>query len=420
MQNVLLLVTFVALAYVLAHRVVENLQRKFLVSNGAEYILIGLLLGPAMPWPPAIDEATLQTMSPMVTLAIGWVGLIYGMQANLRTLVTEDDGSTQLGFWEWGVTGIVVAGGIFLLTTTVLPHPTGISDYFMPLMLAASATVGSAGVVDVVRTRFKAEGKLTEILVHAARIGELLAIVTFGVLIAVYHPAIEAEAAGGWNYANWLLLTVGLGAGLGVLFRLFIGNEHAPDKQFLALLGIVVFASGAAFYLRLSPLLVNLTLGVVLANMAPNAKEILATLERFHKPMNIFLLGFAGLLWRLPGLEGWGVAGAYVILRLLGKLLGGWGAAASMKQGIPREVGRGLFGHGEVAVAMAISTSVILAGEGVAPSEVIDTLVTAILLSIILNEIWAARFVRALLIDKGEITPDHDRAAFRGEVQEGA
>ena len=54
------------------------------------------------------------------------------------------------------------------------------------------------------------------------------------------------------------------------------------------------------------------------------------------------------------------------------------------------------------------------------PDDAVDTLVTAILLSVILNEIWAARFVRALLIDKGEITPDHDRAAFRTELSESA
>ena len=420
MQNVLLLVALVTVAYVLAHRVVGKLERQFLVSNGAEYILIGLLLGPAMPWSPAIDEATVETLNPIIMLAIGWIGLIYGMQANLRTLVTKDDGSAGLAFWEWGVTGLVVGGGTFVITTTLIPHPEGVSDYYMPLMLAASATVGSATVVDVVRKRFKAEGRLTEVLVQTARVGEVLAIVTFGVLVCVYHPAIEGPNGQPWDYANWLLLTVGLGGGLGVLFRLFIGSERAPDKQFLAILGIVVFASGAAYYLRLSPLLVTLTLGVVLANMAPNAKEILDTLQRFHKPMNIMLLAFAGLLWRLPGLGGWAVALAYVALRLLGKVLGGWGASTSMGEGCPPEVGRGLFGHGEVAVAMAISSAILFEGEQAVPEDAVDTLVTAILLSVILNEIWAARFVRALLIDKGEITPDHDRAAFRTELSESA
>lgn len=418
MQNVLLLVALVTVAYVLAHRVVEKLQQRFLVSNGAEYILIGLLLGPAMPWDPAVGQETLHTLNPVISLAIGWVGLVYGMQANLRTLVTEDDGSAALAMWEWGLTALVVGGGTFLLTTTVVPHPNEVSDYFMPLMLAASATVGSAGSVELVRRRFKAQGALTELLQHAARVGELLAIVAFGVLACVYHPALGGPNGAAWDYANWLMLTLGLGAGLGVLFRLFIGSEHSEDKQFLAILGIVVFASGAAYYLRLSPLLVCLTLGVVLANMAPNADEILETLERFHKPMNIMLLAFAGLLWRLPPLEGWLVAGAYVALRLGGKVLGGWGASASLGPHVPRTVGRGLFGHGEVAVAMAISIAIIFDGELVAPQETVDIFVTAILLSVILNELWAARFVRGLLIDRGEITPDHDREGFREPLRE--
>jgi len=416
MQNVLILVAFVTVAYGLAHKVVGRLQKRFLVANGPEYILIGLMLGPAMPWPAAIEEATLISVAPVITLAIGWVGLIYGMQANLRDLIGLRSSAAQLALWEWMATATVVGGGTYALIVFALPALDGADAPFLALMLAASATVGSADVIALIRRRFLADGPLTSLLGASQRLGELMAIVTFGVLVCVYHQPIET-GIGTIGPGGWLLTTLLLGGGLGIMFRLFIGDEHDADKQFLAILGIVVFASGAAFYLELSPLLVNLTLGVVLANMAPNADEILSTLERFHRPMVIMLLAFAGLLWNLSGPAAWILAGAYVVLRIAGKLIGGVGASVATQGAWSRGIGIGMVGHGEVAVAMAISVGLLFKDRMVGGESAAHVLMTAILMSVILNEIWSARFVRRQLIDVGEITADRDRLGFVEETE---
>ena len=209
-----------------------------------------------------------------------------------------------------------------------------------------------------------------------------------------------AEATAGWNYANWILVTGGLGLGLGVLFRLFLGSETDPDRQFLALLGIVVFASGAAQYLHLSPLLVNLLLGVVLANVAPNAEQIAATLGRYQGAMRIVLLVFAGALWRPVPAAGLGFALVYVGVRIVAKLLGGLLASWNAGDGVPRDIGRGLLGHGEVAVAMALGFRLVYQGPAA------DLAFAAILLSVVVNDAWSTRAVRRLLIDHEEIHPD--------------
>ena len=88
MQNVLILVAFVTVAYGLAHKVVGRLQQRFLVANGPEYILVGLLLGPAMPWPAAIEEATLVSVAPIITLAIVFRDIRYSLLTTSPVIAT--------------------------------------------------------------------------------------------------------------------------------------------------------------------------------------------------------------------------------------------------------------------------------------------------------------------------------------------
>ena len=403
MQNVLLLTALVVAAYVVSHSVVERLRTRFLISAGVEYILVGLMLGPAMPWTPLLSEQTLESISPIITLAIGWIGLLYGMRANVRETLEHLDGPVPLALNEWFTTLLVVAGGAWLLDRTLLPIATAQGPGFLPWMLAASAAVGSGTTIHVVQKAYGAEGRLTKLLVRASRLGELFAILAFGGLVCAYHDPVEGLP--GWNYANWLVLSLGLGLGLGVMFRLFIGGEHNADKQFMALLGIVVFASGAAYYMELSPLLVNLVLGLVLGGLADNDEEIMAVLERYHRPMVIMLLVFAGALLRWPGWSGLLLAVAFVLLRGIGKLVGGSFGSVSMQGRWRRDVGRGLLGHGEVAVAMAISMRLLF------EDEAANVGFTVILFSVFANEIWSARLLRGLLIDCGDIAPEQARMA---------
>lgn len=405
MQTVLFLIALAAFAYVLAHFVVERLQARFLVTSGMEYVILGLLIGPVMPWGTAITEETLVSLHPMMSLVIGGVGLLFGLQANFRALVTRDDEASYMALVEFLATGAAVGLGAYVLLQT--PFVGGFSSTEAAAgawVLAASATVSSANAMELVRRRFGAEGPLTQLLEGTMRAAELLAIAAFGIFFCVYHAPDPAHSD--WTYANWLLVTVGLGVGLGVLFRLFIGDgAEDEDHIFLAVLGIIVFASGAAYYLQLSPLLVNLVLGTTLANVARCADVILAAMERQHRTVSLMLLVLAGALWRPIPLSGLVVVAAYLLLRFAAKLLGGWVGATSGQGRMPRDIGRGLLGQGDVAIAMAVSYRVVFEG------PVIDIVFTSVLVSVVLSELTSARQLKGVLIDGGDIKREGPPAA---------
>ncbi|MCB9780681.1 MAG: hypothetical protein H6742_19090 [Alphaproteobacteria bacterium] len=396
MQTVLLLIALATFAYVLAHFVVERLQARFLVTSGAEYLILGLLIGPVVPLGSALPEETLVSLHPVMSLVIGGVGLLMGLQANLRSLLLRDDGAGMLGLAIFLSVGASVGLGSFaLLQSPWLGDVPADAAFAGAWVLASSAAVSSPGALELVQRRFSAAGPLTDLLEGTMRSAELLAIAAFGVAFCVFHASDPAH--GSWNSANWLVLTVGVGVGLGLVFRLFIGDDHEDeDHIFLAILGIVVFSSGLAYYLQLSPLLVNLVLGTVLANIARSAEQMATVMQRLRRPVFIMLLILAGALWRPVPLSVLALVAAYLALRFAAKIVGGLVGGASAPAA-PRDVGRGLLGHGDVAVAMAVSYRIVFHG------PVVDMVFTAVLASVVLSELTSARQLKGLLIDSGDI-----------------
>jgi Kef-type K+ transport system membrane component KefB len=188
-----------------------------------------------------------------------------------------------------------------------------------------------------------------------------------------------------------------LGVVMGVVFHFFLGDEDDENHLFLAFTGIIVFASGAAWYLQLSPLLVSLVLGMVRGNTSRHARRVLPVILRTHKPMVLLLLIFAGALWTPVHWPAFVLALLYISVRILGKLTGGWLAALSIGPAVRRDLGRGLLGHGEVAVAMALNLRLVYQG------PYVDWVFTAVLVSMVVNELWSARLLKGFLIDAGDI-----------------
>jgi len=195
---------------------------------------------------------------------------------------------------------------------------------------------------------------------------------------------------------EWAVLSVGIGAGLGLLSTLLMGRGEPEEARFMGVIGLAVFASGAAFVLQLSPLLVNLTAGVVLVNTARQGGQVRDTLSGTRREVSLVLLVIAGALWTVPP-AGPAVLAAvgYLGLRLGGKVVGAW--AGTVGTAVRPGLVRGLVAQGDVAVAMAVSYRLV--DDGVAA----DLAYTAILVSVIVCELAAPSLLKGLLLDEGQL-----------------
>lgn len=392
--TVVLLVIVIGVAYVLAHNVVERLQRRFLVVSGAEYLLLGVLLGPTFPAINAFGNLT--GLLPIIALAAGWVGLLRGTDFDFASLQKLDPATWRIVFLHHSLPGIVV--GVCAYYFFLLPGLVETTPRYAALSAAALgcfAATDSAEPFDLLARRYEISGRLAPLLRNGTRLGDIGVILAFGLIFCVFHE--NAPGARVYSPALWAWVTVLLGGALGFLFSLFLAGDESDKSRFLALVGIIAFASGGAYFLELSPLAVNLSMGFILVNFARGGQLLHTTLESTERPMAIVLLVFAGALWRPTPLEITVIAlGGFILARTgakwLASVIAGWGTS------VRKDLFRGLLAHGDVTLAMAVSFRLVYNGDPAA-----DIAYSVILGSIILNDLLAPRMLRGLLVDQGEI-----------------
>lgn len=400
-SNVVLLISGIAVAYLVAHFIVDRLQERFLILTGAEYILLGLVLGRI----GVLDDLT--GILPLIALAAGWVGLLRGMEMDSAHLVNRHERTLRLVFMHHVVPGLLVGGAAYwflwssdwgdyffgYLGVDALPWRSVAASCFM---LGCCAASDSAEPFDLLMRRYHIEGELTARLRSLARFGDFFVILVFGAVFCLFH--LDREGAElSLSAAEWFLVQLMLGVVLGALFTPFLGGNETPNGRFLALTGIITFASGSAYFLNLSPLAVNLALGMVLVNVARTGPLMYDTLRTTEKPMTLVLLVLAGALWRMPPLiPTLVVIVGFVLLRTLGKAIGSRIAAAGVP-GMRNDLYRGFLSHGEVTLAMAVSFQVVFDG------PVVDLVYTVVLVSEVAHDIFAPRILRGLLVDAGEV-----------------
>jgi len=388
MSASLTLVLLVAAAYLAARVVVDWLGRRFLVVSGAEYLLLGILLGPRVAG--LLTHDVVQSLAPVTTLAMGWVGATVGSRLDVRHLVGVPGMAFRLAFVESALTFAVV-GAIEMVAIAAL-YDIALLDAALPAAaLGAIAVASSSAGVELAARGLKRESAVVTQLGVSTLVNALCAVVSFGVLAAVWHRTVLVHDRA-MTSTEWVAITLGIGVAAGALFHLFVEDEHDADRLFVSLVGGVILVSGAATYLGLSPVLAALVFGAMLVNTSRNRIDLRAALERVERPYTLVLLLFAGAAWR-PSERAW-VAPVllYLLVRAVAKV--GGARLASRANGVLPVLGahwgRALVGQGGLAIAIALSY--VYQDGGTLPYLVF----TCAIASALLTDVFSARMARAV------------------------
>ena len=88
MKILLAAVVLAVLALVGSRRVMRRarvpLGAQLIFATGTEFVFVGLLLGES--WLGVIDGAAVRGLEPFVVVALGWIGLVFGLQFERRSL----------------------------------------------------------------------------------------------------------------------------------------------------------------------------------------------------------------------------------------------------------------------------------------------------------------------------------------------
>lgn len=388
MTTGLALVVLALAGFFAAHFAFERLAKRFLIVSGAEYLVLGILLGPQVSG--VLSPAMLESLAPFTLLALGWMGAIVGMRFHLPDLIRVPAVTYQVALLEAALTFFTV-GGVLLLAFSLVYDTSYAVAAPAAITLGAIAVSSSRDTYHVLSAHLGTANPLMRQLDISAALTSLVAAAVFAWMLSAYHP-VPPGAARPLTTTEWMVITIAIGAIGGMLFHLFLGAEAHLDRLFVALAGAIILVSGATAYLQLSPLFAGAAFGFILVNTSRRRDEVAAALLRVERPLYFVLLIFAGAMWR-PSLRAWVLPVVlFLIARAIAKI-GGARLSARLIGVLPAlgpDWGRALLGHGGVAIALGVD----YVQQQALPFT--TTVFTAVIASVLLTDLTSARIGRSV------------------------
>lgn len=407
-KTVLGLLTLLGLAYLAGHPRVHGWEARLGVSQvvtaGFPFVLLGIAA--RHPGIDIVTDPVLARMGPLLGVALGWIGLVAGFRFDARLLGGLPRGAARAVALATSVPFVSVVGftGLALLSLLSAEGGLGLAALRDATSLRDALILGTAGAMTAkTSARLLRTPESAGALERIIRIEELAGVAGLAFVAAYFRT--NAEAAWQLPGTAWLLLTLGLGATVGLASYAMLQSAKQGRPEFVVLtLGSVSFAAGLAATLHLSPLVVTFIAGVLLANF-PGAyhARLDAALRRLERPVYLISLFAIGTLWDVADWRGWVLVPIFMATRLIGKRVGANLAARGTDFPI------GLDGREALAVApMApLAIAIVVNAQLLYPGRSISLIASAVIGGAILTE------VAVQLVTHGSLSTLERRARAR-------
>ena len=371
---------------------------RIIIAIGGPFVVLGFLLGPHLT--NLLSRETVDLLTPLLALGLGWIGLLFGLQLD-RDHLRQFPRFYLVLAWLQAVVAfaVVYAVGRFVVAAWLL-----VSADAIVLAAAATACVSTPAAIALVANAYNSRGRVVRFLFYAGSLDAVVGIVALELTHAAYHTGASSNIAA-LSLIEWFAISVLLGCFFGVLFLSLTRVRPRTQEFMLFLIGLVLFASGTAFYLGLSPLFVCMIAGSVIGNLSPLRRRAYAALSEWEKPIYIMTLVLAGALlqfsswWIVP------LVAAYVGARLIAKWLGGVVAYSVRPRefSIPGSFGLALVPQGGITLAMAISFFMIYDPAAPEIRAQINIFLATVVIAVAITDLMGPFLVRAILQSAGEL-----------------
>ncbi|NCS87142.1 MAG: hypothetical protein AUK34_11115 [Ignavibacteria bacterium CG2_30_36_16] len=413
MSSIIVLLLILIIGFISTNLIFHRLHTNIYAPSGIEYIFLGIIIGPAFSdfinksfntqIPHLINSEMLNQLSPGISAAIGIIGFIYGLRFKFSSIQKAIPEHIRLAFFEL-ITGFVLLGGAaFGIFYYFFFDGTNIFE-----IIAASYAAGIMGslssnyVIDSLIKKYNITGSFAKSIHQASLLNLNISILLYGLLFGIIH--IGAEKGIFITPTEWVVISVMLALTIGFLFFIFVGREEDENKLFVAVLGITIFTSGAAYYINFSPLCMNLILGIILGNFSKVTSKIENALGRLLHPLSMLVVVMTGYFW-MPASFGVSAAAIiiFIILRYFSKYAGGYIAykSAYNKSMFDQNIGKGLLPIDIIVCAMVVDYILVY------QNQFTPIVVTAVLTAAIFFNLFSYSSTKNYLIDSGEITGEN-------------
>src|SRR5215204_402690 len=223
MSGDFVLILIVAAAYLAAHWAFEWLGHRYMLISGAEYLLLGILLGPQVSG--VLRASVLDAFAPFMTLALGWMGAVVGSHFHLPRLVRTRGELIRVAFTEATLSLLVAAALLTAALAWLYQLPLG--DTVPPAVaLGAIAVASSPAGVAMLTRRLVRRGLVVRQIEVATGVDAFTAIVAYSLLLCIAHAAPTSGVRRAPTSTEWAVISVAIGCVGGALFHLFVGSER--------------------------------------------------------------------------------------------------------------------------------------------------------------------------------------------------
>lgn len=374
----------------------RRLGLTLLASSGFPFLLLGLFFRELGVLTPRV----IGDMRPLFEFGLGWVGFTLGTSLELRRLDRLPPVFAPviaLGSML-PIACAAIACSLMLVWLGVAPGHGLTRDV---LLLAACAAVSAPANLDLVLRHWKSSQRL---VLEVTRVDQLAALALLGVSAILFRPDQTVTL---WILprSGWFLMTLGLGALLGMLTYLLARHVRPRSEDLALLVGAVALSSGVAGYLALSVPVVCAVAGMVMINFPLRRSErIVQTLRDVKRPLYFLFLFIVGVAWRPDEWQGWVLGVVFALSRGYGKVIAAR-IASWVHKDLPswRALSVALLPESRIAIVVLFSAATI---GGESDTAAVRWAVNAVIVGSILTELAVQLFQRReqrLLVQEEEV-----------------
>lgn len=379
---------------IFAGMIMGKTAKKVKLPNVTGYLIAGLILGPSVL--KLIPADAVDKLSFISEIALGFIAFSIGGEFKISY------------FKRVGFTPIVIAIFEALAAVFLVALVLAVAGYELQLaiVLGAIAAATAPAATIMVVNQYRAKGPVTETLLSVVALDDAVALISFGVAVAIANMIGNPEAGSLFlSILDPIVEIFGsllLGAVLGLVFSYPLKFWKDDGNRLCLLYAFIFLAIAASTHFGFSNLLTCMAMGSILANVSIRSDAILRIQDFVTPPIFLVFFALSGAGLNLSILSDIGLIGIiYVVMRVIGKFVGAWLGAKIMhaEQKIQRYLGWTLVPQAGVAIGLTLVAQTVV-------PDYAQTIRAVVLCGTMIYEIIGPSLSKWALKKAGEIDPN--------------
>ena len=401
MNALLVLMGLLLLSYLGSFLVGDRSIRGFGLPSGAEYVVLGLALGPAALG--LLDRSLVLAFDPLANVALGWLALLIGLDYGYardgrRVRTARIVGSSLIALVTAAIVGMAT-----WFAVGALMGLKGDDRLLVAGGVAAACAETTRNAIRWVVEQHRAAGPLSELVAELAACDDMVPLLLAGGLFAL-RPAAHLPAMmslGRFELLGWLAITIGMGVVLGAMSTLLLAREFRRDESWIVLLGMSLLGIGVTARLGLSTMTAMFVVGITVSVLSRHRIAVRELAANTARPVLHPALLLAGAHLEVHPSSLPLVVAAALLARGLAKFFVGraLGVVSPPARKAGALLGLGMLSSGALAMTLGLAFALRF------PGPLGDTVLAVAAATTILGEFVGPGALRISLRRAGEISP---------------